>query len=202
MGVALAECALARGAEVVLIAAPLSVPEPAGARVVRVHTAEELAEACGKEFPAADVLLMAAAVADFRPAAPAQTKLKKDDGTPPPIALEPTQDILSLLAGQRRGGQILVGFAAEHGADAVHYGRSKLERKGLDAVVVNDISRPDIGFDVDYNEVVIVTADGERHVARGPKAAVADAVLEEVQRLQERRMDGGARPHSRSAAGV
>lgn len=202
MGVALAERAVARGAEVVLIAAPLSVPEPAGARVVRVHTAEELAAACGKEFLAADVLLMAAAVADFRPATPAQDKLKKEDGTPPPIELEPTEDILSALAGQRRAGQILVGFAAEHGADAVSYGRSKLERKGLDAVVVNDISRPDIGFDVDYNEVVIVTADGERHVARGPKAGVADAVLDEVQRLQERRMDGGARPHSRSAAGV
>ncbi len=202
MGVALAERALARGAEVVLISAPLSVPEPAGARVVRVDTAEELAAACGKEFPSADVLVMAAAVADFRPAAPAQDKLKKDDGTPPPIKLEPTEDILSALAAQRRPGQILVGFAAEHGADAVSYGRSKLERKGLDAVVVNDISRPDIGFDVDYNEVVILTADGERHVARGRKVVVADAVLDEVQRLRERRMDGGARPHSRSAAGV
>ncbi|HEY1521887.1 MAG TPA: bifunctional phosphopantothenoylcysteine decarboxylase/phosphopantothenate--cysteine ligase CoaBC [Solirubrobacteraceae bacterium] len=202
MGVHLAERARARGADVVLIAAPLSVPEPAGVRVVHVHSAEDLAAACGKEFPAADVLLMAAAVADFRPAAPAQHKLKKDDGTPPPIELEPTEDILSVLAGQRRPGQIVVGFAAEHGANAVSYGRSKLERKGLDAVVVNDISRPDIGFDVDYNEVVILTADGERQVTRGPKAGVADAVLDEVQRLQERRIDGGARPHSRSVAGV
>jgi phosphopantothenoylcysteine decarboxylase/phosphopantothenate--cysteine ligase len=202
MGVALAERAVARGAEVVLIAAPLSVPEPAGARVVRAHTAQELAAACGKEFPAADVLLMAAAVADFRPAAPARKKLKKEDGTPPAIQLEPTEDILSALAAQRRPGQILVGFAAEHGADAVSYGRSKLERKRLDAVVVNDISRPDIGFDVDYNEVVILTADGERHLARGPKTGVADAVLDEVERLQERRIDGGARPHPRSAAGV
>lgn len=202
MGVALAERALARGAEVVLVAAPLAVPEPTGVTVVRVQTAQELAEACGKEFPTADVLLMAAAVADFRPAAPAPHKLKKDDGTPPPIEVEPTEDILSALARQRRSGQILVGFAAEHGSDAVPYGRSKLDRKGLDAVVVNDISRPDIGFDVEYNEVVILTADGERHVARGPKAGVADAVLDEVQRLRERRMDGGARPHSRSTAGV
>jgi phosphopantothenoylcysteine decarboxylase / phosphopantothenate---cysteine ligase len=202
MGVALAQRAVARGADVVLIAASLAVSEPDGARVVRVHTAQDLATACGKEFPAADVLLMAAAVADFRPAAPAQDKLKKENGTPPPIELEPTEDILSALAAQRRAGQILVGFAAEHGADAVSYGRSKLERKGLDAVVVNDISRPDIGFDVDYNEVVILTADGERHVARGPKAGVADEVLDEVQRLLERRMDGGARPHSRSVAGA
>jgi phosphopantothenoylcysteine decarboxylase / phosphopantothenate---cysteine ligase len=202
MGVALAQRAVARGADVVLIAASLALSEPDGARVVRVHTAQDLATACGKEFPAADVLLMAAAVADFRPAAPAQDKLKKENGTPPPIELEPTEDILSALAAQRRAGQILVGFAAEHGADAVSYGRSKLERKGLDAVVVNDISRPDIGFDVDYNEVVILTADGERHVARGPKAGVADEVLDEVQRLLERRMDGGARPHSRSVAGA
>jgi phosphopantothenoylcysteine decarboxylase / phosphopantothenate---cysteine ligase len=202
MGVALAQRAVARGADVVLIAASLALSEPDGARVVRVHTAQDLATACGKEFPAADVLLMAAAVADFRPAAPAQDKLKKENGTPPPIELEPTEDILSALAAQRRAGQILVGFAAEHGADAVSYGRSKLERKGLDAVVVNDISRPDIGFDVDYNEVVILTADGERHVARGPKAGVADEVLDEVQRLLERRIDGGARPHSRSVAGA
>ncbi len=186
MGVALAERAAARGAEVVLIAAPLTVPAPAEVSVLRVQTAQELAAACGKEFPTTDVLLMAAAVSDFRPAAPVSTKLKKDDGTPPPIEIKPTEDILSALAGQRRPGQVLVGFAAEHGEGAVTYGRSKLERKGLDAVVVNDISRPDIGFDVDYNEVVILTADGERHVARGPKTEVADAVLDEVERLRER----------------
>jgi phosphopantothenoylcysteine decarboxylase/phosphopantothenate--cysteine ligase len=202
MGVALAERAVARGAEVVLIAAPLSVAEPAGARVVRVTTAAELGVACGKEFPSADVLLMAAAVADFRPAAPAANKIKKDDGTPPPIELEPTEDVLTVLAGQRRPGQILVGFAAEHGDGAVGYGAAKLERKRLDAVVVNDISRPDIGFDVDYNEVVILTADGEQLGARGPKSDVAEAVLEEVQRLRERRSDGGAGTHTRHAAGV
>lgn len=202
MGAALAERAIARGAEVVLVAAHISVPLPSGARVVPVHTADELATACQREFRAADVLLMAAAVADFRPAAPAAHKLKKDRGTPPPIELERTEDILSSLAGQRRPGQILVGFAAEHGSDAVAYGRSKLERKGLDAVVVNDISRPDIGFDVEDNEVVILTADGERQVARGPKSAVADAVLDEVQRLRERRIDGGARRQPHSPAGV
>jgi phosphopantothenoylcysteine decarboxylase/phosphopantothenate--cysteine ligase len=202
MGVALAERALLRGAEVTLVAAHLAVPAPAGARVIEVTTAAELLEACRQEFGGADVLLMAAAVADFRPVAPAAQKLKKDAGVPPPIELEATDDVLSALAGQRLPGQVLVGFAAEHGSDAVSYGRSKLERKGLDAVVVNDISRPDIGFDVDYNEVVILIADGERHVARGPKVDVADAVLDEVQRLQERRMDGGARPHTRRAAGV
>ena len=202
MGAALAEQALRRGAEVTLVAAHLSVPEPPGARVLKVGTAAELLKACRDEFGAADVLLMAAAVADFRPAAPVSRKLKKDSGPPPPIELEATEDVLAVLAGQRVAGQIVVGFAAEHGPDAVSHGRSKLERKGLDAVVVNDISRPDIGFDVDHNQVVIVTADGERHVARGPKAEVADAVLEEVQRLLERRMDGAPGAHSRSAAGV
>jgi phosphopantothenoylcysteine decarboxylase/phosphopantothenate--cysteine ligase len=202
MGVAVADRAIRRGAEVVLVGAHLSVPEPAGARLVQVSTADELLAACRQEFTSADVLLMAAAVADFRPAAPAPRKLKKDQGIPSPIELEPTQDILADLAGQRHAGQILVGFAAEHGAEAVAYGRAKLERKGIDAVVVNDISRPDIGFDVEYNEVVILTADGERHVARGPKTEVADAVLNEVQRLRERRIDAGARTRSRSAAGV
>ena len=202
MGVALADRAASRGAEVVLVAAHLSVPAPTEARVVSVGTAEELAAACRQEFPGADVLLMAAAVADFRPADPAPHKLKKDQGPPPPIALEPTEDVLSRLAAERRPGQIVFGFAAEHGRDAVAYGQGKLERKGLDGVVVNDISRPDSGFDVDHNEVVILTSDGQRREARGPKSKVAEAVLDEVERLLERRIDGGAGTHSRSAAGV
>jgi phosphopantothenoylcysteine decarboxylase/phosphopantothenate--cysteine ligase len=202
MGVALAERAVARGAEVVLVAAPLSVPEPVGARAVKVTTAEEMAAACKQEFPSADVLLMAAAVADFRPAVPAQDKIKKDKGPPPPIELESTEDVLSALAAERRPGQILVGFAAEHGEGAIQYGRAKLERKGLDAVVVNDISRPDIGFDVDYNEVVIVLREGDHFGVRGPKSDVAEAVLDEVQRIRERGSDGGAGTHPRHAAGA
>jgi phosphopantothenoylcysteine decarboxylase/phosphopantothenate--cysteine ligase len=202
MGVALADRAAGRGADVVLVAANLSVPAPAGVRVVEVGTAAELAAACRREFRRSDVLVMAAAVADFRPASPASHKLKKDQGPPPPIAVEPTEDVLSGLAAERRAGQILVGFAAEHGSDAVAYGQTKLERKGLDAVVVNDISRPDSGFDVEDNDVVILTSDGRRREARGAKSEVAEAVLDEVQRLRERRTDGGARTHSRSAAGV
>ena len=99
---------------------------------------------------------MAAAVADFRPASPAAHKLKKDRGTPT-IELEPTDDVLSALAARRRAGQVLVGFAAEHGDGAVDYGRGKLERKRLDAVVVNDISTPGIGFDSADNEVTILS---------------------------------------------
>jgi phosphopantothenoylcysteine decarboxylase/phosphopantothenate--cysteine ligase len=132
------------------------------------------------------VLLMSAAVADFRPSSPAETKIKKTDPAGPPvIELEATDDVLSSLSARRRPEQLLVGFAAEHGDGAVDYGRGKLERKSLDAVVVNDISRPEIGFDSGENEVVILTRDGaERHVAKAGKELVADAVLDEVERLR------------------
>lgn len=185
MGFALAAEALGRGAAVTLVAANAALEPPPGARVVEVSTAAELARACEREFGGADVLLMAAAVADFRPAAPAPTKLKKDAGVPEPIELEPTEDVIAALAERRRPGQLLVGFAAEHGVRAVAYGRRKLERKRLDAVVVNDISREGIGFDAAENEVTILTADGcAREVPRAGKAQVARAVLDEVARLR------------------
>src|SRR5207302_4827564 len=116
-------------------------------------------------------------VADFRPAAPAAGKLKKDAGVPEPIELEPTEDVISSLATHRQPGQLLVGFAAEHGEGAIAYGREKLERKRLDAVVVNDVSQPGIGFDAPDNEVTIVTIDGSpREVSRGSKDEVAGAI--------------------------
>jgi phosphopantothenoylcysteine decarboxylase/phosphopantothenate--cysteine ligase len=111
-------------------------------------------------------------------------KIKKHERDGLTIPLEPTADVLSGLAARRRADQTLVGFAAEHGEGAVAYGRDKLARKGLDAVVVNDISRPDIGFDSASNEVTIVVAGGEREVPRASKAEVARAVLDEVQRLR------------------
>lgn len=193
MGVALAARAAARGAEVTLIGANLTVPPPAGVRLVEVGTAAELALAAAAEFPTTDVLLMAAAVADFRPATSVDQKIKKDAGPPPVIALESTEDVLSTLAARRSPGQVLVGFAAEHGRGAVVYGRSKLERKDLDLVVVNDISRADIGFDADSNEVVVLSSADERHIPHGPKEQVADAVLDEVQRLRKREVDGSKR---------
>jgi phosphopantothenoylcysteine decarboxylase/phosphopantothenate--cysteine ligase len=183
MGLALAAEAARRGAEVTVVAANVALPAPDGIRVVSVQTAAELSAVCKTEFPAADVLLMAAAVADFRPVDPAATKLKKSEGTPR-IELEPTEDILSALAGRRRAGQIVVGFAAEHGDRALAYGQGKLERKGLDAIVINDISRPEIGFDAPDNEVMILVAGGrERHVARAGKEQVAAVVLDEVEPL-------------------
>ena len=184
MGLALAEEAARRGAESVLVAANVALPVGQGVRVIEVETAAQLEAAAREEFVHADVLLMAAAVADFRPATQEATKIKKAGRPGLALELELTPDVLSGLAAERRPGQTLVGFAAEHGGDATGAARDKLERKRLDAVVVNDIARADIGFDSEDNEVTIVTAGGERAVPRGPKSAVASAVLDEVERLR------------------
>ncbi len=184
MGFALAEAAHARGASVTVVAANVALARQAGIDYHDVQTAHELRDACRSAFAACDVLLMAAAVADFRPAEAAAGKLKKAGRERLELVLEPTPDVLAELARERRPGQTLVGFAAEHGDGALAYGREKLERKGLDAVVVNDISRPDIGFEGSENEVTIVTARGERHVARDAKAAIAAAVLDAVADLR------------------
>jgi phosphopantothenoylcysteine decarboxylase/phosphopantothenate--cysteine ligase len=191
MGLALARAAHERGAEVTVVAANVALERPAGVAWREVRTAAQLQEACEREFPDCDVLVMAAAVADFRPVAPGAPpgqpvdgKLKKAGREHLRLELEPTADVLSALAAHRRPGQTLVGFAAEHGDGAVAYGRGKLEAKGLDAVVVNDISRADIGFEVDRNEVTIVTAGGEEHVALASKASVAESILDAVARLR------------------
>jgi phosphopantothenoylcysteine decarboxylase/phosphopantothenate--cysteine ligase len=195
MGLALAAAAARRGAGVTLVLANVNLPVPAGVTVVRVQTAAQLAAACAEEFPDCDVLLMAAAVADFRPAQPADHKLKKTGlGALSELELEPTEDVLSKLAALRRADQILVGFAAEHGEGAAAYGREKLERKRLDAVVVNDISRADIGFDAEQNEVLILTrTGGELHIPRAAKGQVAHHVLDQVAKLR-------AEPRPSSAA--
>jgi phosphopantothenoylcysteine decarboxylase/phosphopantothenate--cysteine ligase len=185
MGFALAEQAARRGAEVTVIAANVALARAPGVAYREVETAAQLGEACAEEFARCDVLLMAAAVADFRPAEPAATKLKKDAADrPDTLALEPTDDVLSGLAAQRRPGQTIVGFAAEHGDGALAYAREKLARKRLDAIVVNDISRSDIGFDAVENEVTIVTPSGTREVPRAAKGEIAAAVLDEVVRLR------------------
>jgi phosphopantothenoylcysteine decarboxylase/phosphopantothenate--cysteine ligase len=193
MGFALAAEAANRGATVTVIAANVALDPPAGITVVAVDTAAELKAASEQRFEECDVLLMSAAVADFRPAAPADAKLKKDGG-PPALELEPTDDVLSALAARRRPGQVLVGFAAEHGEGAIEYGRGKLKRKALDAVVVNDIAAPGIGFDADENEVTILSRDGTtQHVPRASKALIAAAILDEVDRIHEREaLDGAA----------
>jgi phosphopantothenoylcysteine decarboxylase/phosphopantothenate--cysteine ligase len=191
MGFALAQAARERGAEVTLVAANVALATPAGVARREVGTAAELKDACEREFPGCDVLLMAAAVADFTPAEPANGKIKKSTRERLELVLEPTADVLSGLAAQRRAGQTLVGFAAEHGERALECARGKLAGKGLDALVVNDISRSDIGFDVDANEVTILTAGAgrgaeidERHVPRASKARVAAAILDTVESLR------------------
>ena len=184
MGFALAEEAAALGAEVTVVAANVALARSPRVRYVDVTTAAELQSACEERFADADVLLMAAAVADYRPAVAADTKLKKDEREELVVALERTPDILSGLAAIRRADQTVIGFAAEHGDGAVAYGRDKLVRKGLDAVVVNDIARADIGFEGSDNEVTIVTATGERHVTRASKAEIARAILDAVSDLR------------------
>jgi phosphopantothenoylcysteine decarboxylase/phosphopantothenate--cysteine ligase len=184
MGFALAEEAAALGAAVTVIAANVSLARSPRVRYVEVGSAAEMQSACEAELEDADVLLMAAAVADFRPAQAVETKLKKGEREELVVALERTPDILSGLAAHRRPDQVLVGFAAEHGDGALDYGRDKLARKGLDAVVVNDIARSDIGFESADNEVTIITAAGERHVERASKAEVARAILEVVADLR------------------
>ena len=186
MGVAVAAEAAQRGADVTLIAANIGIEIPEGIRVVAVQTAAELEEAAKTAFAEADVLVMAAAVADFRPASAVDDKIKKTGRDTLALELESTNDVLSLLAGMRRPGQTLVGFAAEHGGDPAAHGRVKLERKRVDAVVVNDISDPEIGFESDQNEVTIVTAAGAQAVPRGPKTAVAAAIVDAVEQLRSR----------------
>ena len=182
MGLALAEEAARRGADVTLIAANVTLPLPATA--VPVETTAELEAAVRERFPGSDVLIMAAAPADFRPAAPVDSKLSREGSGGISIEFEPTTDIVAAVAAERRPDQTVIGFAAEHGEGAVERGREKLARKGLDAVVVNDISRSDIGFDSTDNEVTIVLAEGERQVGRRPKTEVAEAILDEVERLR------------------
>jgi phosphopantothenoylcysteine decarboxylase/phosphopantothenate--cysteine ligase len=159
---------------------------------VPIATAAQLAERCAAEFDDADVLLMAAAVADFRPSEPAAEKLDKQLGTPS-LRLEPTEDVLETLAGRRRRNQLVVGFAAEHGSGALARAAGKLERKRIDVIVVNDVSRDGIGFDSEENEVTILAADGHRVEARRDrKDVVAGVILDEVARLlvQRERPDG------------
>ena len=186
MGWELASAAARRGARVTVVAAAVALERSPGIEYVDVETAAELAGACLEAFPDADVLLMAAAVADFRPAGPHDGKIKKDaTGTGMTVELERTDDVLQALSARRRPGQVLVGFAAEHGDRALDYGRDKLTRKGVDAIVVNDVSRPGIGFDASDNEVTILTPSGETHVAKTTKREVAERVLDVVQALRE-----------------
>jgi phosphopantothenoylcysteine decarboxylase / phosphopantothenate---cysteine ligase len=184
MGYALAERAARRGADVTVVAANVALPDPPGVRVVQVETTADLAAAVRGEFQQAHVVLMAAAVADFRPESAAEAKLTREGGDGLELRLEATEDVIAGLAAERRPDQTIVGFAAEHGGDFVGRAREKLTRKGLDAIAVNDVSRPDIGFDSTANEVVIVEPEGEHEVPMSSKQDVADAILDRVEALR------------------
>jgi phosphopantothenoylcysteine decarboxylase/phosphopantothenate--cysteine ligase len=199
-GHALAMVAAARGAAVTLVTANTALADPSGSTVVRVTSAHELRDAVLKAAPDADVVVMAAAVADFRPVTAADHKIKRTDDNPDPIPLVRNPDVLAELVAVRRPGQLLVGFAAETGddtGDVLAHGRMKLARKGCDLLVVNDVGsgrafgRPD-------NAAVILDSDGgELPVARGPKAALGAAVWDAVSARLGRTDNAGAHAISR-----
>jgi phosphopantothenoylcysteine decarboxylase / phosphopantothenate---cysteine ligase len=181
MGIALAAEAERRGARVTLLAANLAVAAPEGVTVIETPTAADL-EREALERADSDVVVMAAAVADYRPSSPSPDKRPKD-GAAWPVELEPTADVLAALGAARRAGQVLVGFAADAGTGGLERAREKRLAKKADLFVFNDVSRADIGFDTPDNEVVVLSKNGERTIEKAPKAVVAAAVLDEVERL-------------------
>ncbi len=183
MGFALAEAAAARGADVTVIAANVDLQRHTQISYIDVESAAQLEAAARDQFPSCDLLLMAAAVADFTASEPAPGKLKKDGRSELELTLSPTTDVLAALSGLRTEGQTLVGFAAEHGADAVEVGRTKLASKGLDALVINDVAGAEIGFESSSNEVTIVTAVGDQHVPKADKLEIAEAILDAIDEL-------------------
>jgi len=180
MGIALAAEAQRRGADVTLVASNLTVEPPPGVELVDAPTAADVERATAGSD--ADVILMAAAVADYRPSETDDAKRPKDDKRWT-IELEPTADVLKGLGERRTNGQVLVGFAAETDENGLDRARRKLTDKKVDLIVYNDVSRADVGFDSEDNEVVLLSAQGERTVGKAPKDAIAAAILDEVEQL-------------------
>ena len=182
MGVALAAEARRRGAHVTLLGANLAVQAPPGVELVETPAAADLEREALARGAAADVVIMAAAVADYRPAEALAAKRPKDRAAWT-VELEPTTDVLAALGANRAPGQVLVGFAADQGERGLARAREKLAHKNADLFVYNDVGRADIGFDSADNEVTLVSARGERTVAKAPKEEIAAAILDEVERL-------------------
>ena len=179
MGYALAAGALRRGWVVDLVSGPVAIPPPAGATVHRVVSADEMLAACEPLFASCDVFIGVAAVADYRPKAAAPGKGAKHTG-PWQLDLVPTVDVLKSLAARRRPGQVVVGFAAETG-ELEARARRKLEEKGLDWIVANDVSRPGLGIDAEANAVVLFSRAGAGEAfGPAPKDAVAEFILGRV----------------------
>ena len=183
MGYEIAAAAWRRGADVLLVSGPSHLPIPIGVEARRIESAEEMRAAVADALPAADVLVMAAAVADFRPSAAAAEKIKKESGGVPRVELEPTPDVLRETREARRPDAVIVGFALET-ANAVENGRRKLESKGLDLLVVNDATEPGAGFEVETNRVVLLQPGRpDEALPLMSKAEVADRVLDRVEGL-------------------
>jgi phosphopantothenoylcysteine decarboxylase/phosphopantothenate--cysteine ligase len=189
MGVAVAAEARRRGANVTLLAANLAVPVLDGVEVVQAPTAADLEREARTRSGAADIVVMAAAVADYRPAQPVEGKRPKTEEVWK-LELEPTTDVLAQLGEQDRNGQVLVGFGAESGEDGLARKRRMLTDKNVDLVVYNDVSTPGIGFDAPDNEVTLVTKAGERKLAKASKDEIAAGILDEVERLLKERRGG------------
>ncbi|MBK5230240.1 MAG: hypothetical protein JJE27_03605 [Thermoleophilia bacterium] len=188
MGFALADEAAARGAEVTVVAANIALARNPAVEYVDVGTAAELEAAVRERLPACDVLVMAAAVADFRPADPHEGKIKKRGRDQLQLRMVATPDVLAGVKNLRRPDQVIVGFAAEAGDQLLVEARRKLESKGLDLIVANDISDAEIGFESDINEVTMLGADLQpRATPRGGKREVAAAILERISELVNQR---------------
>ena len=182
MGYAVATAARARGASVTLVSGPVSIPAPEGVRLIQVESAAEMRDEMAAEAPEADILIMSAAVADYRVASASEIKIKKD-APEIEIALVRNDDILAGLGKDKRADQVLVGFAAETN-DVLAYAQEKLKRKNADLFVANDVSRKDIGFSADANEVDLLFADGRNvKVEKGPKLRIAHAILDAAREL-------------------
>lgn len=183
MGYAIAEAARARGASVTLVSGPVALPAPDGVQVVRVETAAEMKAAMDAAAPEADVVIMSAAVADYRAAAPVDQKMKKD-AQELQLGLVRTEDILAGLGKSKPAGQVLVGFAAETN-DVLAHAADKLKRKNADLFIANDVSRGDIGFSADQNEIHILYASGRTvKVEKAPKKRIANAILDAVKEVR------------------
>jgi phosphopantothenoylcysteine decarboxylase/phosphopantothenate--cysteine ligase len=184
MGYALAQAALDRGARVILVSGPVALDAPRGVEMVRVTTAAEMRDAVFAHLEPATVVIKCAAVADFRPSAPAAQKIKKR-GAPVSLEFDPVADILAEL-GKKRGDRLLVGFAAETD-NVLDYARLKLEEKNCDMIVANRVGVEGAGFESDTNEVLLVMRGGEViEVPRAPKREIADAILGQTMRLRQR----------------
>jgi phosphopantothenoylcysteine decarboxylase/phosphopantothenate--cysteine ligase len=189
MGYAIAEAALRRGANVILVSGPTALTPPTSAEVVQVQTAQQMRDAVLAHFDRATIVIKAAAVADFTVRSAADEKIKRRG--PMALELEPTADILAEI-GARKGSRIVIGFAAET-TDVLANARKKLESKSLDAIVLNDVSQPGIGFDSERNAVTILTHAGSEAVPETSKWEVAHRVLDAVVKLKAERKAHSAR---------